>query len=143
MNAAITSINDLSHEEICAWLKRALQGLENLPLVTLDEAPYLGVLRLEKTLKPAARDSLRDACHQLVRQFVTDGLGQQNYLQELLFLATDLQNVETQRLLASLARQFPAKPQGRLSSYLYARRGSYPVTPCAGHSLADSLEHRL
>ena len=65
MNAPVT-INDLSHEDIRAWLKRALHGQEPLPRLTPDESPYLGVLRLERDLKPAARDSLRDGCLQLV-----------------------------------------------------------------------------
>jgi len=67
MNAPM-SIDDLNHDEIRAWLERALRGQEPLPRLTPDEFPHLGILRLEKTLKPATRDSLRDGALQLVRQ---------------------------------------------------------------------------
>nr|MDP2189930.1 hypothetical protein [Rhodoferax sp.] len=110
MNTPI-SINDLSHEEIRAWLERALRGQEVLPRLTPDESPHLGILRLEKTLKPAARDSLRDGSLQLVRRFCADGLGETAYLEQLLALASAFRNPEAVRMLAQLARSFPQMPQ--------------------------------
>ena len=106
MNAP-TSINDLSHDEIRAWLERALHGQEALLRLTPDESPHLGILRLEKTLKPAARDSLRDGCLQLVRQFCAGGRAETTYVQELLCLASVFKSPETVQMLAQLARGFP------------------------------------
>ena len=106
MNAP-TSINDLSHDEIRAWLERALHGQEALLRLTPDESPHLGILRLEKTLKPAARDSLRDGCLQLVRQFCAEGRAETTYVQELLCLASVFKSPETVQMLAQLARGFP------------------------------------
>ena len=105
------AINDLSHEEIRAWLRRALRGQETLPLLTPDEAPYLGILRLDKSLKPAARDSLRDGSLQLVRLFCEDGLGETSYLEQLLALTAAFGNPDAVRMLAQLARTFPQMPQ--------------------------------
>ena len=106
-------VNDLSHEKICIWLKRALQGEEPLPQLTADEHPHLGILRLEKTLWPTTRRSISDGCLELIRQFSADGLGDDGlrppraYLQELLFLTAGFKNPEAVRMLAQLARRFP------------------------------------
>ena len=105
------SINDLSHEKICIWLKRALHGEEPLPLLTSDEHPHLGILRLEKTLWPTTRRSISDGCLDLIRQFSADGLGDDAYLQELLFLTAGFKNPEAVRMLAQLARRFLQMPQ--------------------------------
>ena len=86
MNAPV-SVDDLRHEEIRRWLEPALHGREPLPLLTRDEFPHLGILRLEKTLKPATRDSLREGALQLVRRFCADGQGETAYMEELLALA--------------------------------------------------------
>ena len=104
-------IDDLNHEEIRAWLERALCGQEALLRLTPDESPHLGVLRLEKTLKPAARDSLRDGSLQLVRQFCADGRGETAYLEQLLALTSAFRNPEAVQILAQLARSFPQMPQ--------------------------------
>ena len=105
------SIDDLNHEEIRAWLERALRGQEPLPRLTPDEFPHLGILRLEKTLKPATRDSLRDGALQLVRQFCADGQGESAYLVELLALTSAFRNPEAVHILAQLARGFYEWPQ--------------------------------
>jgi hypothetical protein len=109
MNAAAL-INDLGHEDIRAWLKRALHGQEALPRLSPDESPYLGVVRLEKELKPAARDSLRDASLQLVREFCADGSEETSYAEELLALASAFKNPESVEMLAKLAARFPQVP---------------------------------
>lgn len=109
MNAPM-SINDLSHENICIWLKRALHGEEPLPHLTADEHPHLGILRLEKTLWPTTRRSISDGCLELIRQFSADGLGEAAYLQELLFLTAGFKNPEAVRMLAQLATRFPEMP---------------------------------
>ncbi len=106
MNVAI-SIDDLRHEEIRRWLERALRGREPLPLLTRDEFPHLGILRLEKTLKSATRDSLREGALQLVRRFCADGLGEAAYLEELLALASAFRDPEAVQMLARLAEHFP------------------------------------
>ena len=106
MNAP-TSIDEMRHDEIRAWLERALRGQEILPRLTADELPHLGILRLEKTLKRPARDSLRDGCVQLVRQFCSEGRGETGYVLELLGLAAALQSPETTQMLAQLALRFP------------------------------------
>jgi len=105
MNTSI-SVDDLNHEEVRAWLKRALRGQEFLPLLTRDEFPHLGIARLEKTLKPATRDSLRDGALQLVRQFCVDGRGETGYVQELLALAAAFKQPEAVQMLARLADDF-------------------------------------
>ena len=106
MNVAI-SIDDLRHEEIRRWLERALRGQEPLPLLTRDEFPYLGILRLEKTLKPATRDSLREGALQLVRRFCADGQGETAYLEELLALISAFRDPEAVQMLVRLAEHFP------------------------------------
>lgn len=110
MNTPI-SINDLSHEKICIWLKRALRGEEPLPQLTADEHPHLGILRLEKTLWPTTRKSISDGCLELIRQFSADGLGDDAYLQELLFLTAGFKNPEAVRILVQLARRFLKMPK--------------------------------
>jgi hypothetical protein len=110
MNAPI-SVNDLNHDEIRVWLNRALRGQEMLPRLTPDEASHLGILRLEKTLKPPARDSLRDGCLQLVREFCAEGREETAYVQELLSLAAAFKSSEAVQLLADLAREFPQLPE--------------------------------
>ena len=104
-------VNDLSHEKICIWLKHALQGEEPLPQLTADEHPHLGILRLEKTLWPPTRMSINVGRLELIRQFSADGLGDDAYLQELLFLTAGFENPEAVRMLAQLARRFPQMPQ--------------------------------
>lgn len=104
------SIDDLSHDEICAWLGRALHAQESLPRLTPDESPYLGILRLEKTLKPAVRDSLRDGCLQLLREFCANGRGEAAYVEELLWLASAFKNPEAAQMLAELSLRFPEMP---------------------------------
>lgn len=108
---ALMSIDDLNHEEIRAWLERALRGQEPLPQITRDEFPHVGILRLEKTLKPATRDSLRDGALQLVRQFCVDGQGESAYLVELLALTSAFRNPQAVHILAQLARRFYELPQ--------------------------------
>jgi hypothetical protein len=110
MNAA-DSINDLSHDEIRLWLERALRGEEPLPRLTPDESHYLGILRLEKSLKPAARDSLRDACRELARRFCADGKGETAYLEELLSLVSTFKDRETVEGLSALALTFLQWPE--------------------------------
>ncbi|MCB1793528.1 MAG: hypothetical protein KDJ70_03690, partial [Candidatus Competibacteraceae bacterium] len=101
------SVDDLRHEEIRRWLERALRGQEPLPLLTRDEFPHLGILRLEKTLKPATRDSLRVGALQLVRRFCADGQGETAYLEELLALVSAFRDPEAVQMLARLAEYFP------------------------------------
>ncbi len=108
---ASMSISELSHNEIRDWLSRALRGKESLPRLTPDESPHLGILRLEKTLKPAARDSLRDACYELVREFCVDGIGDAAYVEELLALTSAFKKPESVQLLAQLVDRFPQLPQ--------------------------------
>ena len=104
-------INEMSHDEIRDWLKRALQGQEQLPRLAPDESSFVAILRLEKTLKAAARDSLREGCHQLVREFCADGHGEGPYLEELLSLASAFKNPETVQMLAQLALELPRLPR--------------------------------
>ncbi|HEX9621898.1 MAG TPA: hypothetical protein VF989_17250 [Polyangiaceae bacterium] len=104
---ASAPLDELGHEELRAWLARALSGMEPLPRLTPDEAPHLAILRLEKTLKPAIRDSLRDAHLKLVRDFCLEGHGEPSYLEELLSLASAFRDPEAAELLADLALRFP------------------------------------
>jgi hypothetical protein len=106
MDSAI-SLNDRSHDEILAWLERALLGRELLPRLTPDEAPHLGLLRVDRLQKPATRDSLRDGCLQLVRQFCAEGHGETAYVEELLHLASAFKIPEAVQMLAQLACRFP------------------------------------
>lgn len=109
MNAP-ARINELSHEEIRAWLDRALHGKEPLLRLTPDESAYLGILRVEREAKPPARDSLRDGCLQLVRQFCIAGSRDVPYAEELLSLVTAFKSPETVEMLAKLAVRFPELP---------------------------------
>lgn len=104
-------INDMSHDEIREWLKRALNGYEQLPRLTPDESPFIAILRLEKTLKPATRDSLRDGCVRLVSDFCKDGQGETAYMEQLLLLAAAFKNPETLHMLAQMALRFPQMPE--------------------------------
>jgi hypothetical protein len=105
MNAE--QINAMNHEQIRLWLERALHGQEPLPRLAPDESNYLGVLRLDKSLDPAARKSLWDAVLNLLRHFCERGLGNPSYIQELLSLAAALKQPETPEMLADLALRFP------------------------------------
>ena len=105
MNAE--QINTLNHDQIRIWLERALNGQELLPRLTPDESDYLGILRLEKSLNPAARLSLREGVLNLLRQFCGSGLGNSSFIQELLSLASSLRQPETPSMLADLALRFP------------------------------------
>ena len=116
--SAPAAVNDLSHEEIRAWLERALRGQGPLPGLTPDESPYLGILRLEKTLKPASRDSLREGCLQLVSQFCASGREDAAYTEELLSLTSAFRNPEAVQMLAQLALAFPKRPQIPLGTRL-------------------------
>src|ERR1019366_10182062 len=98
-----TSINDLSHSEIRNWLQSALLGRESLPLTAPDESPYLGVLRLQKELKPPARESVWDACRDLIAEFCAEGHGELAFLEQLLGLASAFRDPETVAMLADLA----------------------------------------
>lgn len=104
-------INDMSHDEIRKWLKRALNGHEQLPRFTPDESPFIAILRLEKTLKPATRDSLRDGCMRLVSDFCKDGRGETWYLDGLLSLAKAFKNPATVHILAQMSQRFPQMPE--------------------------------
>jgi hypothetical protein len=108
---AATSVNDLSHGEIRNWLERALLGRESLPLATPDESPYLGVLRLQKKLKPPTRESLWDACRELIANFCAEGHGEPTFLEQLLGLVSAFKDPETVAMLADLASRFPKLPQ--------------------------------
>ena len=110
MNVA-TSLNDLSHGEIRAWLESALHGHESLPLATPDESPYLGVGRRQKELKPPTRESLWDACRGLIADFCAEGHGEPAFLEQLLGLASTFRDPETVAMLADLACRFPNLPQ--------------------------------
>ncbi len=104
-------LSSLNHNQIREWLKRALVGLEPLPLVTPDEAFHLGILRLEMALEPAPRSSLRRACRELIRDFCTEGKGEEEYLQGLLHLASGVKDPETAEDLGILARRLSDLPQ--------------------------------
>jgi hypothetical protein len=110
MNAA-TSVNDLSHGEIRNWLGSALLGRESLPLATPDESPYLGVVSLQKELKPPALESVWDACRELIGGFCAEGHGEPAFLEQLLGLASAFKDPETIAMLADLASRFPKLPQ--------------------------------
>jgi hypothetical protein len=106
----VEHINGLKHDQIRAWLKKALNGQETLPRLTPDESHYLGILRVEKSLDPAARKSLWDGARFLLRQFCDRGEGEVPYVQELLSLVSTLKQPETPGMLVGLARQFSALP---------------------------------
>jgi hypothetical protein len=108
---AATSVNDLSHSEIRNWLESALLGREALPLVTPDESPYLGVLRFQKELEPPTRESLWDACRELIAGFCAEGHGEPAFLEQLLGLASAFRDPETVVMLADLATRFPKLPK--------------------------------
>jgi hypothetical protein len=92
-------------------LKRALHGEEELLRLTPDESHYLGVLRLEKLLNSAARDSLRVGCRQLIHEFCVEGHGRTDYLEELLSLALAFKDIETITMLEKLALRFRQLPE--------------------------------
>jgi hypothetical protein len=104
-------VDSLGHDEIRDWLERALHGREPLPLAERGEFPHLAIARLSKSLKATTRESLRDGCIVLVRQFCSDGSGDGAYLEELLALASTFKAEEAVPMLAGLALRFPAMPQ--------------------------------
>lgn len=105
-----SGLDDLGHEEIVRWLARALQGREQLPQLTPDEAPHLGILRLDRILQPATRRSLRLGCIELCREFSDNLQGPTAYVQELLFLSSALELSEVVQGVAGLVKQFPRLP---------------------------------
>lgn len=98
--AELSPLNDLKYDEIVRWLKRALLGQEQVPRLTPDESPYLGIMRAEACLEVHARRDLERACYELVGQFTTTGDGDEDYLNALLCLAVEL----GQRKAASVLR---------------------------------------
>jgi len=108
MNAE--QINAMNHEQIRIWLAKALSGQTTLSRLTPDESHYLGILRMDKSVDPAARKSLRDGTLYLLRQFCDLGAGETPYIQELLALATAFNLPETPGILAGFARRFPELP---------------------------------
>lgn len=105
------TINGRSPEEVHAWLRRALSGLEAVPRLTPDESLYLGIVRFEKTLNSTTREDLRGGTLQLVRSFCQDGSGEPDYLEQLIALAAAFRDPESVYSLANLARKFPKMKQ--------------------------------
>lgn len=101
------SLNDLTHDDVRAWLDRALHGQEPLPKLTQDEPAHLGILRLEKSLMPRASEALRDACLNLVRRFCVNGSGETIYSEELFSLTSAFKLPEAVQLLAQASHRFP------------------------------------
>ena len=105
------NMDNLTPEELKTWLARALSGHETPPRVAPDEYPHLAILRLEKSLKQPLRESLRDACLALVREFCAAAQGEPEYLQELLALLAALNLPQGANMLAQLARRLPELPR--------------------------------
>ncbi|MGB8352941.1 MAG: hypothetical protein WCD79_03560 [Chthoniobacteraceae bacterium] len=103
----VQQINGLDHEEIGAWLKNALCAREMLPKSTPDEFPHRAILRLERELSPATRDSLRDNCLRFVREFCVNGNGDPAYLEELFSLTAAFNIQEATLALAQFASRLP------------------------------------
>jgi hypothetical protein len=108
---SVNAVNSLRHEELRDWLKRALQGNEELPRLLADESYHLGVMSFEKMLAPPTRRSIGNACVDLLRDFCEQGQGEADYLQELLFLASMMeQELAIVPMLARLACRFGEMP---------------------------------
>ena len=110
------TFEDLSGPELTAWLRRSLEGLVRLPLVTPDESPRFGIERLARSAKRIARDNLDLAHLELVRDFCTRPEAEWDWevIKGLLPLTELFENPETVGLLTELARHFdhyPALPQ--------------------------------
>lgn len=104
------SIDLLRHQEISNWLRRALDGKETLPRLTIDEPNYLGILRLTLTLEATTRLSIWKSCIELLREFCKTGSGDKKYLQELLFLASAHEDPEIVPLLLLFTEKFLHEP---------------------------------
>jgi hypothetical protein len=109
-------LNRMSHNEICSWLERALREQEQLQRLTPDEPPYLGIVRLDKEVSPAVRNSLRSGVLNLLARFCENGLEEPRYLQELLSLASVFKQPETSEILGELALRFPEQPHVSLET---------------------------
>lgn len=96
-------LDAMNHEQIREWLDRALRGSERLPRLTPDEAPHLGVIRLEKTLEAPTRRSLANASQYLLRQFCSTPINDVAYAEELIPLSAALEPAGTVVILAALA----------------------------------------
>jgi hypothetical protein len=107
----MNALHDLGHDAVRDWLARALQGEESLPRITPDESHHVAIVRLEKTLNPATRNSLRAGSLYLLRQFCENGVGEPAYIEELISLAVAFGDPEAAQVLAQLARRFPSVPQ--------------------------------
>lgn len=100
------SIDTLKHQEISNWLRRALDGQETLPRLTIDEPNHFGILRLTLTLEATTRLSIWKSCIDLLREFCETGLGNKKYLQELLFLSSAHKDPEIVPLLLLFTEKF-------------------------------------
>jgi hypothetical protein len=101
--APTPSLDSLDHEALQNWLPRALRGQEPLPRLTPDESLHIAIERLEKTLKPATRASVRDASLHWVREFCARGDNDSTYVEELLALASTFKIHDATPLLSELA----------------------------------------
>jgi hypothetical protein len=66
---------------------------------------------LQKKLKPPTRESLWDACRELIANFCAEGHGEPTFLEQLLGLVSAFKDPETVAMLADLASRFPKLPQ--------------------------------
>ncbi len=106
---------------VLAWVERALRGSVPLPRVVADESPEESILRQDRALAPTTREDLREACRQLVRQFVRKPEDDDFYVAALLRLgkgfalgelASDLHQ------LAAASETFARLPGGQQKTVL-------------------------
>jgi hypothetical protein len=102
-------LNALKKDRIIGWLESALQGQAPLPRLTPDESHYAGIIRMEKSLNAGGQKSLWEGSLHLLQRFCDRGSGTTRYVQELLSLASALNQPQTPGILADFALRFPER----------------------------------
>lgn len=110
MTTLAQQLNGMSHDEVRAWLESALRGREALPKLTPDEPWHLAVLRLDKQVGAAVRDSFRNGSLELLQRFCEHGDGDEKYVGEVLGLAARFDDDRATHMLAALAQDFDKAP---------------------------------
>ena len=125
------NLSEINQEEVDrqkafdALLKNALKQLEWLPLLTPDEFVHLGILRI---FHGKDTTELKQGCTRLIEEFcawVNEGsdklADEEEYLKELLYLASDLKIPAVTKMTKELADQYLRTRTSAISTAIWHR----------------------